>query len=64
MVLGAPVGYPLGYYINMLLGLELCNFFGIWEVSLVVVSPGTLVGLTIGTGEGYLVGLSLGIPLG
>ena len=59
MVLGAPVGYPLGYYINILLGLAFFNSLGTWEGSLVVVSLVPLVGLIIGTGEGYLVGLSL-----
>ena len=31
MVLGAPVGYPLGFSINMFLGLALENSFGPWE---------------------------------
>ena len=64
MVLGAPVGYPLWYSINMLLGLELCYYFGAWEGYFVEVSLVTLYGLMIGTLEGSLVGISLGIPLG
>ena len=27
MVMGSPVGSPFGYYINMLLGLEIENYF-------------------------------------
>ena len=27
-MMGKPVGSPLGYYIDMLLGLELENYFG------------------------------------
>ena len=57
MVLGAPVGYPLGYSINMLIGLELENYFGTQEGYLVGVSLATLTGLMIGTGEVSLVGL-------
>ena len=48
----------------MFIGLELCNYFGIWEGSSVGFSLGILAGLIIGTGEGSLVGLSLGLPLG
>ena len=64
MVLEAPVGYPLGYSINMLILLALGNSFGTWEVYLFGVSLDTLAGLMIGTGEGSLVGLSMGLPLG
>ena len=64
MVLGTPVGSPLGYSMNMLLRLALWNYFGTLEVSLVGVSIVTLDGLMIGTGEVSLVGLSLEIPLG
>ena len=64
MVLVAPVGYPLGYSINMLIVLQFENSLFTWEVSLVGVSLGTLDGLMIGTGEGSLVGLSLGFLLG
>ena len=64
MVPVVPVGSQLVYYINMLLGLKLCNSFVTWEGSLVGVSIGPLVGLIIGTGEGSLVGFSLGLPLG
>ena len=52
-VMGAPIGSPLGYYINMLLGLELCNYFVTREGYLVGVSLGTIYGLMIVTGEGY-----------
>ena len=62
--MGASVGYPLGYFINILFGFELCNSFGTWKGYLVEISFGTLAGLMIGTGEGSLVGSSLGIPLG
>ena len=64
MVLLAPVGSPLGYSINMLLGLALANYFVTWEVSLAGVSLGALDGLIIETGEGCLVVLSLGLSLG
>ena len=64
MVLIEPVGSPLGYYINMLLGLVLFNSFGTWEEYLVGFIIGRLAGLMIGTGGRYLVGLSVGIPLG
>ena len=64
MVLKSPVGYPLGYSINMLILLALVNSFGTWEVYLFGVSLDTLSGLIIGTGEGSLVGLSMGLPLG
>ena len=47
MVLLAPVGSPLGYSINMLLGLALENYFGTWEVSLAGVLLGALDGLMI-----------------
>ena len=62
--MGSPVGYTLGYSINMLLGLALENSFRSWEGYLVVVSLVPLDGLVIGTGEGYLAGLSLRLPLG
>ena len=64
MVLVAPFGYPLGYSINIFLGLVLSNSFGTWEVSLVGVLIGTLSDFIIDDVEGYLVGLSLGISLG
>ena len=64
MVLGTPIGYPLGNSIRMLLGLVLGTSFGTWEGYLVRVPLVTLVGLMIGTGERSLVGLSLRIPLG
>ena len=47
-----------------MIGLELDNSFGTWEVYLVGVSLVALTGMIIGTGEVSLVGLSLGIPLG
>ena len=47
-----------------MLGLELVNYFGSREISLIVVSLGTLVWLMVGTGEGSFFGLSLGLPLG
>ena len=49
MVMGEPVVYPLGYYINMLIFVALDNSFDTWEGSLVVVSLDTLSGLMIGT---------------
>ena len=64
MVLGAPSGYPPGYTTNLFLGLALVSSFGTWELSLVGFSLGSLDGLIIVTGEGYLVGLSLQITLG
>ena len=64
MVLGSPVVCTLLYYINIFLGLALCNSFGIREGYLVGISIGTLVGLMIGNGEVSLVGLSLGLTLG
>ena len=64
MLLGEPVGSPLGYYINILLGFAICNYFGTREGYLVGFYLVILAGLMIGTGEGYLVGLSLGLPLG
>ena len=48
----------------MPLGLSIGNLFGTREVSLVRYPIATLVGLIIGTGEGYLVGLSPGLPPG
>ena len=48
----------------MFLGLELGKYFGTWGVSLVKVSLGALRDLMIGKGEGYLIGLSLGLPIG
>ena len=57
MVMGAHLGYPIGYSINMLLGLELGNYFGTWEASLVVVSLDIHYGLMIGNEEGSMVGL-------
>ena len=36
MVMGSSVGSPFGYYINMLLGLALENYFRTWEGYLVV----------------------------
>ena len=47
----------------MFLGSELDNYFGIWELSLVGFQLRTLASLMIGTGERYLVGLSLGLQL-
>ena len=47
MMMVVPIGSPLGYSINMLLGLALVNYFGTWEVSLVGVSLGALDGLMI-----------------
>ena len=41
----------------MLLGLELGNYFGTWEASLVGVSLGILYGLMIDNREGSMVGL-------
>ena len=64
MLLGVFVGSSLGYSINMLLHMELFNPFGTWEGYFYRVSIRTLVGLIIITGEGYLVVLSLVIPLG
>ena len=64
MVMVAPVGYPLGYSINMLLGLVLFNSFDTWEGYLVRVSLGTLARLIIVTREGSLVVLSLLISIG
>ena len=54
MVLGAPVGYPLRYSINIFLA---------WNFAIHLVH-GKDLWFMIGTGEGYLVGLSLGLPLG
>ena len=64
MVLVAPIGSPLGYSINILLGLVIENSFDIWEGSLVVVLLVTLAGLVVVTGEGYLVLLLLVLLLG
>ena len=33
IVMGALFISPIGYYINMLLGLEIDNYFGTWEIS-------------------------------
>ena len=41
MMMGATVGYRLGYSINMLLELELGNSFGTMEGSLIRVSLNT-----------------------
>ena len=57
-------GNPLGYPLNMWLGLALDKYFYTWEGCLVGVSLDTLDGLIIGTGGGSLVGLSLRLPLG
>ena len=59
MVMRAYVGSPLGYSINMLLGLALGNSFDAQEWYLFWVSLDTLVGLMIDNGEGFVVGLSL-----
>ena len=64
MVLGSPVGSPLEGSILIFLGLELRNFFGTREGSLVGFSLGALGGLMVGTGEVSLVVLSLGLTLG
>ena len=64
MLMGAHVGYPLGYSIKILVGLALVNSFGTWELYLVVIPLSTLDGLMIGAVELSLVGLSLGLPLG
>ena len=64
MVLRSLVWYPLGYSINMFLGLALRNYFVTWEVYLVGVSLGTLAVLIISIWEGYLVVLLLVLPLG
>ena len=64
MVLVAPIGSPLGYSINILLGLVIENSFDIWEGSLVVVLLVTLAGLVVVTGEGYFVLLLLVLLLG
>ena len=61
--MGSPVGSQLENPVSILLGLALGNSFVTWEGYLVGVSLDTLVGLVIGTGEGSLVYLSLGIPL-
>ena len=58
----APVGYPLEDSIGMLLGLTLGTSFETWEIYLVWISLGTLGGWMIGTGEGSLFVLSLGLP--
>ena len=50
MVLGEPVGYPLGSSILTFPGLVLGNYFGIWEEYLVGVSLGALGGLIIDPG--------------
>ena len=64
MVLRVIVVSLLGYSIVKFLGLELGNYLDTWKVYCVgflMVSPG---GLIIGTWEGSLVGLALGISLG
>ena len=48
MVLGAPVEYPLEYYIKMLLGLALENSLGTWE--------GSLVGFSLVPADGLIIG--------
>ena len=63
MLLGATFGIPLEGSITMLFVLALVNYFGICEGYLVVFSLVTMGELAIGTGEGSMVGLSLGIPL-
>ena len=47
MMIGATVGYRLGYSINMLLELELGNSFGTMEGSLIRVSLNTALLLTL-----------------
>ena len=47
----------------MLLGFEFDSYFGTWEGSLVLFLLDTLAGLIIDTKEGYLVDLSLELPL-
>ena len=64
MVLVAPVGSTLEVCIGMFLDLALVDYFGTWEGSLVGVSLVSLGDFMIGIGEGYLVWLSLGLPLG
>ena len=64
MVLVAPVGSPLGYSISILLVLVIDNYSGTWESSLGVFFLHTLAGWVVGTGEGYLVLLSLLLLLG
>ena len=64
MVFVAPVGSPLGYSINILIGLELGNSFG----TLVRIFGWSFTWHTswfgIGTVEVYLLGFSLGLLLG
>ena len=62
MVMGSLVGYPLEYYIKMLIGLKLGNSFGTWGGYFSGFSLST-VGLVIDTVKGCLVGLLLLIPL-
>ena len=64
MVLGALVVYTLKDSISMLLGLTLGNSFGTCEGYLVRVSLITMYVFIIITGEGYFLGLSMGLPLG
>ena len=69
MVMVAHVGYPLGFYINMLIGLSLCNFFVTWEVSLVWFSLGSSLELKnprveLGSMIGSLNVMTLGTCLG
>ena len=61
-MLRVSVGYPLGYSINMFLGLALGNYFGPLEGYLVGVSIVPLYVLMIVTGEEYFVVLILVIP--
>ena len=63
IVMGAPAGYPLGCFIKIYICLTLWNSFSTCEGYLVVVSIVSLSGLMIRTIEGYLVGLSLQVPL-
>ena len=63
MVLIEPVGHPLGDLVRIFLDLALVNSFNTWEVFLVGVSLGSLGGFMIGNEKGYLVCLSLGLPL-
>ena len=63
MVLIEPVGHPLGDLVRIFLDLALVNSFNTWEVFLVGVSLGSLGRFIIGNEKGYLVCLSLGLPL-
>ena len=64
MMLEEPIVYTLEYLIVIFLGLALENSFGTWEGYSVLVSLVTVGRFIIGTGEGYLVSLSLGFSLG